>query len=228
MIFEKYTTCNGAVQWREVKGDRRFRKVVIGLVWPGPNPGFACVVAEDAFKDARAERFSLHVLKELEDPELGGFISMLHQLAGAYQVTDLLGDPENKTAQEFLYRFNADLYRQERQGLSISRAALHGEASQVEYALRVTQQRLRSGSKSLFFGADMKLPALLVNFRPRAITSATPADYPGPVALGYAVAAFERSGISVEIPGRPAPRAITDYDPFTYYDQPANKFNRRF
>lgn len=223
MIFEKYTTCSGAVQWREVKGDRRFRKVVIGLVWPGPNPGFACVVAEEAFKDARAERHSLHVSKELEDPDLGGFISRLHELATAYQVTDLLGDPDNKTAREFLYRFNADLYRQERQGISISRAALHGESSQVEYVLRTVQARLRSGSKSLFFGADMRLPALLVNFRPKAITSATPVDYPGPVALGYAVAAFESSGISIDLPGRPAPRAITDYDIFNYDKENQNR-----
>ncbi len=225
MILKREMSCNGELRWVDMKTGRPYRRAVIGLVWPGQLPGFACVVAEDFFREARAELYNLHVLKELEVADLGFFISRLHELAENYQVSELLGDPEHKPAREFLYRHNAELAKQERMSLSISRAALHGEASQVEYVLRTVQARLRSGSKSLFFGEGSSLPGRLLEFRPPAITTAKPGEYPAQVALGFAVAAFERSGISIEIPGRTPTKAITDYDPFAYDKQ---NLNRRF
>lgn len=212
MVFEKKTACSG-VYWEDLKTGKAYRRVVIGFSWPAAKPGYIVVLAEDKYRDARSDNYSINVAAESEQHGMDLFVEKLHEVAELYCVTDLYGDPENKVGREFLAVFNDKLSRQGRRGVYISRAPMQGERAQFEYGVQTILRLLRSGRKVLFLGDQSRLPGYLMELQPQDISKADPQDFPAVAALAYGVTAITYWPIR-EGQDQAPQRAIMDYDVF--------------
>lgn len=209
--FEKKIAFCGDVYWLNPETGAEYARVAAGVQFPGKKPGFACVLGETEIRDSAGLSRYYHLLAEIEEAGLQTFIERVYELTQIFSIVDVYGDPNDRTAQEFLYAFNRELQERRQRGFYLSRPPLLGEKGQFEHLCQVIFKHVRAGKKTLHFGPASKLPAYLLEFGQEQIRSGKPDDFPAIAALGYVLTALDtwqawRAETRM--------RAAVDYDPF--------------
>jgi len=222
--LEKKVTFCGEIYWHNPETGVEYARVAAGVQFPGKKQGFACVLGETEARDAAGLSRNFHLLAEIEEAGLQTFIERVNELKQIFSIVDIYGDPNDRTAQEFLYAFNLELRERRQRGFYLSRPPLLGEKGQFEYCCQVIFKHVRAGRKTLHFGPASKLPAYLLEFGQEHIRSGRPDDFPAIAALGYVLTALD-----IWQAWKPDTRirAAADYDPFdsSFWDRQPSEYD---
>jgi hypothetical protein len=185
------------------KTGARYRRVVGGLAWPGLNPGFAVIVAEDLKKDDALDVRHLRVLDEAEEARIEDLIRWCDMIEANCKMVSLTWHTNlnNRPAMEFVYQFRKNLQGTGRHGFSLSNAPYVDDPRGFEFAVNMLKKHLFKERKYLHLGETSKLPGYLMNLDTMELKKERAEDFPAIAALGYAVATLA-SWPTSGLPGR--------------------------
>lgn len=167
-------------------GDR-YSRLVGGLAWPGIQPGFAVVIAEDLKEDETLKKRHLRVLTEYESHNPSGLIRRAKEYQTAYSVGQFFGDTQNEAMMNIMQRNGGvSIYLQ-------TAPFLDDDQAFSGYLLMIRELTLPT-KKLLHFGQKSCLPALLSALDPKEISSTAKTafqKFPAITALGFAIAGLQ-------------------------------------
>ena len=189
--MEKKKGIDGEIYW--VHNTESYRRVAGGIAWPGRDPGFVCVEAEDLFENSTKARPYV-LLAEGEERALGELLKVTYELQKAWWCDDFYGEANHRPMMDFVYEFTE--HPNYSDGIYIQNAPFISEPAAFRYYTDVIYNLLNR--RVLTISEDMKLSVYLHELPPDKRTTATVTDYPAIAALGYAVSGLETY--------KPAPR----------------------
>jgi hypothetical protein len=168
----------------------RYRRILGGLAWPGVNPGFAVIVAENFAKDHALDVHHLRVLDETEEPRIEDLINWCGMIEANCRNVSWCWYTclNNRPAMEFVYPFWEKLKETGRDGFSLVNAPYAEDQRGFEFCVNMLKKHLVKDRKSLHLGEKSKLPGYLMNLQMMDLRKEQAEDYPAIAALGYAVA----------------------------------------
>lgn len=205
-----------SVIWIDAVNKRVYRRVVAGMQWPGPRPGFAVIVGEEEDEDPFLHENHIHIINEIDGGNIPGresvgFMRRLSELRGLYGIESIYGNPNVKSMQSMLSHFNETLPDKGRSGIHIESAPLIDDKRCFDFCVQIVRKRLVESRKTLHLGKESSLPGILA--AAGEVMGAKAEDYPAIAALGYAVGALDSwKPLKTPLPDRQA----THYDMFSY------------
>jgi hypothetical protein len=169
-----------------VKTEERFNRVVGGIAWPGKNPGFIVIVAEDYKEDKISKKRHYRILAEYESQSLIDLSKRGAEFSANLCAYPFYGDVKERWAMEILKKSGTYPYITAAPFVD-DPAAFKGYMHNIRQLTDQTTKRLHFGSKSLL---PDRLAALIPD---DMMTTAKVAfeQHPAITALGYAVCALE-------------------------------------
>jgi len=171
------------------RSEKRYRRVLGGLAWPGLTPGFAVIVAEDLGKDEALDAHHFRVLDEVEETRIEDLINrcvMLEvnsrDISWTWYTT-----LNNRPSMEFVYQFQKIQREKGTHGFSLANAPYVDDPKGFDFCVNMLKKCLAKDKKRLHLGEGSKLPGYLMNLPSIDVAKARPEDYPPIAALGYAV-----------------------------------------
>jgi hypothetical protein len=169
-----------------VKTEERLNRVIGGIGWPGKNPGFLVIVAEDYEKDETSKKRHYRILAEYESQSL---IDLLRRGAEfrANLCADLFyGDKKERWAMEHMRK--SGFY------LNVTSAPFVDDPTAFKGYMHTIRELANPTTKRLHFGSESQLPSRLAALIPddmMATAKVAFEQYPAITALGFAVSALE-------------------------------------
>lgn len=195
LLEKKIGFTRDSVHWIDKENNRCFRRVVAGMQWPGPRPGFAVIVGELDNEDPLLHERHLYLINEIDGRNIHGresvgFMQRLAEMRGIYGLENVYGNPSIKSMSRMLDYFNESLPDRGRNGLYIEKAPLIDDPHCFEFCVQIVSKRLAEDRKTLHLGRDSRLPGILASAGDAVMTGKAD-DYPAIAALGYAVGALD-------------------------------------
>jgi len=185
MHIEKIEDREENVWFEDKDSKKKFTRVIGGLGWPGVNPGFVVVVAEDFDEDSSLKIRHLRVLGEAENKSPQTLFQKSLELRDRYCVQNFYTNCENKPMMELLYYYNQD--HKDSPNLSLCLASFPEDFG---YHMRIVEEYLVKEKKILYFGESV-LPSYLRELSPEKAIGGSVYDFPAIAALGYAISFFK-------------------------------------
>lgn len=194
LLEKKIGFTRDSVVWIDKTNNRFYRRVVAGMQWPGPRPGFAVIVGELDNEDPWQHARHLHLINEVDGSQIIGrdalgFIRALSEMRGLYGIENVYGNPSVKSMREMLYSFNETLPDKGRNGLYVEKAPLIDDPRCFDFCVQIVRKRLVEGRKTLHLGKESCLPGILA--AAGEVMGGKAEDFPAIAALGYAVGALD-------------------------------------
>lgn len=220
LLEKKIGRTRDSVVWIDAVNNRVYRRVVAGMQWPGPRPGFAVIVGEEENEDPFLHENHIHIIDEIDGGQIigrdtVGFIRRLAEVRGIHGLESIYGNPGVRSMREMLHYFNENLPDKGRNGLFIEAAPLIDDLRCFDFCVQVVRKRLVEGRKTLHLGKESRLPGILAGAGD-SVMGAKAEDYPAIAALGYAVGALDAWKPSA---GPLPQRQDSNYDVFSYTQQ---------
>ena len=168
--------------------EERFSRILGGLAWPGKNPGFAVVVAEELEIDKTLNKRHYLILAEYESQSLSDLTRRSAEFSVNFCAHPFYGDEKKRWAMDILRKSGAGLY--------ITAAPFIDDPTAFEGYLLTIRELTHPTQKRLHFGSKSQLPPLLAALNPNDIATTAKVAfkrYPAVAALGFAVSALEDS-----------------------------------
>ena len=185
--FEKRLSMNGWIICDKETG-AEYKKFTGGLSCPTANKkGWLVVLSEDFNIDETLKKPHIRVLTEFENINPEPLITRAFEYCKAYPDCEFFTDLNNRAMTDFLHDFQQPFYPQS--------APLCDDAHSFDFYIAKIRQLTEPGKKLLHFG-NSKLPGLLNSLPGDVRTSnAKSQDFPGFLALSYALAGLDFYGI---------------------------------
>jgi len=166
--------------------DEAYCRLVGGLAWPGIEPGFTVILAEDLKEDETLKKRHLRILAEYESQNPSDLVRRAKEYQAIYSAEQFYGDTQNESMMDIMQRSQLGFY------LNTAPFIDDPEAFS-SYLLRVRELTLPT-RKLLHFSQKSRLPALLSALDPRELSSAGKSNFqrfPAVTALGFAIAGLQ-------------------------------------
>lgn len=208
--------------FRDMKKDRLYQRIWGGVVWPGKNPGFAVVVAEEVSMDPAPKLFTL---AEVEEEIMEKLIIRCIEMTSEFQVSDWHGRISDKESMFYLSDFNSKAIDHHRKTFDVMDAP-YSKSGLIQYHINILLEKLKPNNTKLFFHKESRLDSFLQDLPASKISTAKDIDYPAIAALGYVVSSFD---LHEYVIGETFQHktAITEYDWENYIDKQDRPFNLR-
>jgi hypothetical protein len=154
-----------------------------GLAWPsGGRPGWAVVIAKDRKEDEVLGRTHIRLLREYSSENLSDLLHRCSQYKYHLLLDAFYGDTTKASMMEFVRKLGVSF--------PIRNAPFHDDENAFEYYVNLIREFTLPSRKILHFGDGSKLPGQLMEAPQKRIPLAKAQDYPGILALGYALSAI--------------------------------------
>lgn len=164
----------------------QYRRVVGGIAWPGINPGYGIVLAENKDKDETLNKRQYKILAEYENENPTELIRRCAEFSKTLCAYPFYGDTDHKPMLEILRNSGIGLY--------VTKAPFVDESKAFETYVLMIRELTKPGRKILHFGEESKLRVLVSGLNSQDIPDTSQVayqQYPPIAALGFAVSALE-------------------------------------
>ena len=205
--------------WEHGELERHFAAVEGGLAFPGKRPGFAVVAGLRPFKEQG--HYEIHVLDEVESPDLGELLRACHGLIAKYHIRMMErelfcwhGDTRNTAALTLIHTINGNRPRETRLQITWAYPVLN-VGQPYAFMLTRLKEYLTADRKQLYLRGS-RTQHTLTEVPPDELAELALGDFPPVEALSFAVMGLRNRAdrIMQERVSRQQPPET--YDPLTW------------
>lgn len=176
--------------WQHGELERYFAAVAGGVAFPGKRPGFAVIAGLRPFR--QKDHYEIHVLDEVESPDMGELLRSCHGLIAEYHIRMMerelfrwYGDTRNTAAVNLMHTINGDGPRETRLQITWAYPVLN-VGQPYAFMLTRLKEYLGENRKQLFLRGS-RTQHTLTEVPPDELAELTFGDYPPVEALAFVV-----------------------------------------